>query len=122
MTLLNIITAVKERFPSADAKDICRLVNELESRLNDEIFSPFKIECSKRKLDVKSDMNTPLFLGEENISLYVYFIYSILSLEESDFECSSIFSTVFNKKFSELAAAYRRNHLPRKNTLLKGDF
>ena len=122
MTLLNIMTKVKERFSNADVKDVCCMVNELENRLMYEIFSPHGVECRHRELDVKKDMNTPLILDEKNISLYIYFIFAVLSLRELDFEASEAYSTLFNERFSELSVFYRRNNIPLKNAPLKGGF
>ena len=120
MTLLNIITAAMERFPDVSGTEICLIVNELESRLIDEIFSPSGISVRTERLDPETDLNTALLLGEENILLYVYFIFSVLSLRELDFNAANAFSTVFNEKFSELSVFYRRNNPPVKKTVLSG--
>lgn len=120
MTLLNIVTATRERFPDVSEKEVCLIVNELESRLINEIFSPYKIEVCDKKLSVDADMQVPLLLGEENILLYVYFISSVLSFRELDFNAANAFATAFNEKFSELSAFYRRNNTPAKNIKLSG--
>ena len=120
MTLLNLITNVKERFPSADAKEISAIAGEFEGVLINEIFSPNGIISERGKLESKSDANTKLFLSSENLSLYLFYVYAALSLKEMDFEASNAYSSLFNKRFAEFAAFVRRNNLPVKNTLLKG--
>lgn len=120
MTLLNIVTAARERFPDAAETEICLIVNELESRLINEIFSPHGISVRAQRLDPEGDMNTELLLGEENRLLYLYFVFSLLSLRELDFNAANAFSTVFNEKFGELSAFYRRNNPPLKKIALSG--
>jgi len=120
MTLFNVITTVNKHFPDATKNEICCIVNELEQRIYDEIFSPNGIARPRRKLEPQGDINEKLFLEEENISLYVYFINALLSFLEKDFEGFNSYSALFNEKWEELAAFYRRNFIPPKNTLLKG--
>lgn len=120
MTLFDIFNAVKERFPNTDIKEVCQLVNELESRLVSEIFSPHGIAVRTQRLNEETDTYTPLLLEEENILLYVYFSFSILSLKEMDFEAANAYSTAFNQKFSELSTLYRRNYTPINNVQLSG--
>ena len=120
MTLFNILTIVNKQFPNIGRDEVCSIVNELESRIINEIFSPHGLAVPHTKLDAKSDINTKLILDEENISLYIYFIYAVLSIKELDFESSNSYSLLFNEKFKEVAVFYRRNNLPIKNTLLQG--
>jgi len=117
MTLLNLITKVKERFPSVEPKELCQIIAELERRVIDEIFSPCGISVDAT---ASNDINSPLMLGEENLSLYIYFVYAVLAIKELDFEASNAYSSVFNEKFKELAVHYRRSNLPVKNTFLRG--
>lgn len=119
MTLFDLLTTVNKQFPNADKDDICRIANELESRIINEIFSPHGIESKKSKSNEKSDIHSKLILEDEYASLYIYFIYVVLSIKELDFETSNTYSLLFNKKFEELAVFYRRNHLPIKNTAIK---
>ena len=120
MTLLNLITNVRERFPSADAKEISAIAGEFEGILINEIFSPNGIAVPREKLTLKSNVNDKLFLSDENLSLYLFYIYAALSLKEMDFEASNAYSKIFNERFAEFAAFIRRNNLPVKNTLIKG--
>lgn len=120
MTLLSIITIIKRRFPNADSVEICRLINELEDRIIDEIFSPIGKTCRAPELDVKTDMGTHLLLGTEQLSIYIYYISSVLSLQESDGEAYGVYSVLFNEKFSELAVSYRRQNMPVKCVRLTG--
>ena len=123
MTLLNLITLIKKHFPNATDKDICYYTNELESRLSSEIFSPAGMVCRVQHLDVKNDADTPLLLGNEYLSIYINYIFAIISMQNSDFETSNIHSELFNQKFSELAVQIRRTHKPIKNTpITGGDF
>ena len=120
MTLFDIITSVNKQFPDTNGKDICHITNELEEKIFSEIFSPNGIGRPRPKLNHKEDINAELFLGEENLSLYLFFIFAILSIRELDFENSNAYSNLFNEKFKDLAVFYRRNYTPTKNTLLKG--
>lgn len=120
MTLLNLLSVINKKHPDANREDVCRIVNELEERIINEIFSPHGIERPRAELNAESDMHVNLILKDEYISLYVYFIYAVLALRELDFESSNSYSLLFNEKFKELAIFYRRNNLPVKNTILKG--
>lgn len=120
MTLLNLLSVINKKHPDASREDVCRIVNELEERIINEIFSPHGIERPRAELNAESDMHVNLILKDEYISLYVYFIYAVLALRELDFESSNSYSLLFNEKFKELAIFYRRNNLPVKNTILKG--
>lgn len=123
MTLLNLITLIKRHFPDATDRDICHYTNELESRLSDEIFSPAGMDCRVKPLDVTKDTDTPLLLDNEHLSLYINYIFAIISMQNSDFETSNIHSELFNQKISELAVQIRRTHKPIKNTpITGGDF
>lgn len=120
MTLFNIASTVNERFPNTDITEICQIVNELEFRLVNEIFSPHGIEARAEKLNPEADIHTAFVLGDEYLSLYLNFLFSILSLKELDFDAANVYSAAFNQSFSELSALYRRNNTPIKNTLLRG--
>ena len=118
MTLLNLTTEVKKHFEGADISDVRRLAGELEMKLCNEIFSPHGIECPGNLS--KRDVNEPLLLDDCHISLYLDYIFAVLSREEADIEAANAFSTLFNQRLSELAVYMRRNNLPVKNTPLKG--
>lgn len=120
MTLFDIITLVNKQFPDANGDEICPIINELEERIFSEIFSPHGIERPRPKLNPKTDVNENLFLGEEHISLYLFFLFSVLSIKELDFENANAYSTLFNEKFKELAVLYRKNYSPVKKVLFKG--
>ena len=120
MTLSSIASTVNERFPKVSITEISQIVNELESRLINEIFSPHGISVRTEKLNPETDINTPFILEDDNLYLYVYFLFSVLSIKELDFEASNAYSVAFNQKFSELSAAYRRNNTPVKNIPLSG--
>lgn len=120
MTLLNIITAVKERFPNTNADEIGNAVSGLEQRIINEIFSPHGIEVPTKSNDSENNELTSLILGDENILLYIYYLFSIFSLKEMDVEAANAYSTAFNEKFAELSAFYRRKHPPIKKIKLSG--
>ena len=120
MTLFDILTATKERFPNAKAEEVCRIVNEVEKRLVDEIFSPHGIKVRTERLTAETDIYSPLILNGEDILIYVYFVFSIYSLKELDFSAANAYSAAFNEKFSDLSVNYRRKFLPVKNTLISG--
>ena len=120
MTLFDIVNAVKKRFPNSDISEICQMVNELEHRVNNEIFSPCGISARTEKLNHETDLHAPLILCKENILVYVYYAFWVLSLKEMDLDAANAYSTVFNNKWCELAVFYRRNHIPLKKTGLSG--
>ena len=120
MTLYDILTATKERFSNAKDTEVCRLVNEVESRLIDEIFSPHGIEVRTERLDPQTDINSSLILDDEDFLLYVYFVFSIFAVKELDFSTANAYSVAFNEKFSQLSVRYRRKFTPVKNIPLKG--
>lgn len=120
MTLFDIITTVNKQFPGISGEDICDIVNELEDKIISEIFSPHGIERPRPPLNAKTDINESLILENKHLSLYTYFIHSVLSLNELDFESANSFATAFNERFKELSISYRRENLPIKNTVLKG--
>lgn len=120
MTLYDILTATKERFSNAKDTEVCRLVNEVESRLIDEIFSPHGVEVRTERLDPQTDINSSLILDDEDFLLYVYFVFSIFAVKELDFSTANAYSVAFNEKFSQLSVRYRRKFTPVKNIPLKG--
>lgn len=120
MTLFDVITTVNKEFPNADGVDICHMVNELQSKITSEIFSPHGIITPYESLNYKTDVNTRLLLDNEYRSIYFYYIYSLLYLKELDFENANSYSVLFNQSFEELAISFRRKYKPIKNTPLKG--
>ena len=120
MTLFNLVTAVNERFPNSDAKEICKIANGLEQRIINEIFSPHGIEAAAKINGDEGSLHSPLILGDENILLYVYYIFSIFSLKEMDLDAANAYSVAFNEKFAETAALFRRKYAPVKKTKLSG--
>lgn len=120
MTLRNLIIKIRESFPGADEKDICQSVNELESELKSEIFSPAGVECRNSALDVKKDIDCSLILSDEHSAIYTSYISHILALGETDYERANAFSDIFNQKFDELAAEFRRQNIPIKRTPIRG--
>lgn len=120
MTLLDITNVVKNKFPNSEINEVCHIVNELELRVVNEIFSPCGLSARTEVLSPETDANTPLILSEEYILLYVYYTYWAFSLKEMDLEAANVYSTVFNEKWNELAVFYRRNHTPTKKVLLSG--
>lgn len=119
MTYFDIVSAVKERFPNSDAKEICEVVKGLEQRIIDEIFSPHGIEAS-HKNSTEEIIHSPTLLSKENILIYVYYVFSIFSLKEMDVDSANAYSAAFNENFSELAILYRRKYTPVKNTGFSG--
>lgn len=120
MTLLNIISAVEERFPNADTMETEKIVNGLEQRIIDEIFSPNGIEPFNGNGDAESSADSPLLLSDDNILLYVYYVFAVFSLKEMDITAANAYSVAFNERFAELAALYRRKNMPIKKTKLCG--
>ena len=122
MKLLDIDTAVKERFPEVELYTICRLVNDLEHKINCEIFSPCGIDARREPLDVRSDTHSPLILEDGYLLLYVYYVFWGLSINEMNLEAANYYSALFNEKYNKLAIFYRRNYKPIKNTAITGRF
>lgn len=122
MKLFDVITTVKKQIPDVSGEDICKIVNELEDKIHNEIFSPHGIKRPYEKLNIKDNINENLFLDDAYLSLYIYFIYAVLLVRDLDFESANAYSLLFNERFKELAAFYRKNNLPIKNTPLKGGF
>lgn len=120
MTLLSLITEIKEVFPEQDEVEICAAVNELENTIRCEIFSPSGIECRKQLLDVKEDITERLLLDEEYKSLYTDYLKAVFSLRNSDSDETNIYTELFNTKFKALQVQFRRKYLPKKVTYLKG--
>lgn len=120
MTLFDLVNAVNERFPNSDVKEICETAKGLEQRIIDEIFSPHGISSPAKSNDGKSSIHSTLILSDENILLYVYYIFSIFALKEMDVDAANAYSLAFNEKFAEIAALYRRKYTPVKNTKLSG--
>ncbi len=112
MTLMDIIPAVREEFPTVSEAQICLNVNELEHRLIHEIFDPAGLEHREHPLRLKQDMNEPLLLGQEYRGLYTSYLFSVFALLECDTERSNAFAALFNRRFSETAIRYRREHPP----------
>lgn len=122
MNLLDIDTAVTERFPEAEPNTICQLVNDLEHRINCEIFSPCGIEARNEPLDFRTDTHMPLLLDDGYLLLYVYYVFWGLSINEMNLESANSYSALFNEKYNKLAIFYRRNYMPIKNTPITGRF
>ena len=122
MKLFDVITTVKKQIPDVSGEDICKIVNELEDKIHNEIFSPHGIKRPYEKLNIKDNINENLFLDDAYLSLYIYFIYAVLLVRDLDFESANAYSLLFNERFKEVAAFYRKNNLPIKNTPLKGGF
>jgi len=120
MTLQQLIHIIKKDFSNASSSDICRIVNELEYRISKEILKPAGLPCREQLLLDKTDMNTPLLIGEQYLVIYTSYISAFISMLESDWERANAFSEIFNQKYSEFATQIRKSHIPVTKTAIKG--
>lgn len=120
MTLQQLIHIIKKDFPKANSADICRVVNELEYRISKEILKPAGLPYREQLLLEKTDLNTPLLIGEQYLVIYTSYISAFISMLESDWERANALSEIFNQKYSELATEIRKSHIPVTKTAIKG--
>lgn len=121
MTLLKLVIMVKQTFSYADDITICRMTNELEQRIRNDILQPSGIACREENLTADSDMDQALLLSENYASIYLYYIFAGLSLSECDTERYSVYSALFSKEYSKIAADFRKANFPRqKNKYIGG--
>lgn len=120
MTLQQLTHIIKKDFSKANSLEVCRIINELEYRISNEVLKPAGLPYREHMLSEKTDQNTSLLIGEQHLIIYTSYITAFFAMSESDWERANAFSELFNQKFSEFAAEVRKNHTPVTKNTIKG--
>lgn len=67
----------------------------------------------------ENDSNAELILGTDGSDIYVYYLLSMMDMANSDIAMYNNHSAMFNSLMTEWQKQYRRENIPKKNTVIK---